>query len=255
MVAKINYKTGDIIGKYGLIYIEETVPHITAGGRKMRQAIFECPHCKDRTHFVTTIANVKQNKTTSCGCRRRNIAKINGKKTIRNLKGKKIGKLTILYDSGKRQDGHVVWHCICDCGNEIDVCQNNIVRGIQSCGCSKSKGETVISLILNNLNIKFDKEKTFKECINPKTGYPLRFDFYLPDYNCCIEYDGEQHFKFGSGWNTEQHHLSVRQHDQIKNQYCKNNNIRLIRIPYIDYNILTADYLIQKLKEKNDAYE
>ena len=220
----------------------------------MRQAIFECPHCENKTHFVTTIENVKKNKTTSCGCRRRNAARMNGKKTIRDLTGKKFGKLTILYDSGKRQDGHVVWHCICDCGNEIDVCQNNIVRGMPSCGCSKSKGEIVISSILNNLKIKFDKEKIFKNCINPETNCPLRFDFYLPDYNCCIEYDGEQHFLI-AGWNTKEKLKKTQYRDNIKTQYCKDNNIKLIRIPYTDFNILTADYLIQKLKEKNDAYE
>lgn len=46
------------------------------------------------------------------------------------------------------------------------------------------------------MNVSFEKEKTFIDCVNPKTNFLLRFDFYLPDYNIIIEYDGEQHFKY-----------------------------------------------------------
>lgn len=64
----------------------------------------------------------------------------------------------------------------------------------QSCGCLNSKGEEKITQILLKLNIIFYKEYQFIDCINPKTNTKLRFDFYLPDYNCCIEYDGKQHY-------------------------------------------------------------
>lgn len=64
----------------------------------------------------------------------------------------------------------------------------------QSCGCLVSKGEEKINFILQELKIKFNTQKTFNDCINPKTNTKLRFDFYLPDYNCCIEYDGKQHY-------------------------------------------------------------
>jgi len=66
---------------------------------------------------------------------------------------------------------------------------------LKGCGCPKctfSKGENLIEDCLNLLNINFQKQKTFDDL---KYIRHLKFDFYLPDYNCCIEYDGEQHFK------------------------------------------------------------
>lgn len=60
----------------------------------------------------------------------------------------------------------------------------------------------------------------------------LPFDFYLPKYNCCIEYDGQQHFKpngFSSGY---EYFVKTVEHDRMKDQYCKDNNILLIRIRY-----------------------
>ena len=60
-----------------------------------------------------------------------------------------------------------------------------------SCGCLRSKGEQKIIQILQENNILFEKEKTFENCFYPDTGGMCRFDFYLPDYNILIEYDGE----------------------------------------------------------------
>ena len=80
------------------------------------------------------------------------------------------------------------------CGNTFTTTINNVTTGhTTSCGCYRSKGEKLVKEILNELNIVYKTEKTFKDCINPKTEHVLRFDFYLPDYNCCIEYDGKQH--------------------------------------------------------------
>lgn len=123
-----------------------------------------------------------------------------------------------------------------------------------SCGCKNfSKGELKIKNILQKLNISFKQEYKFKDCINPKTKYPLRFDFYLPDYNCCIEYDGEQHFIEGCFQNND---LKDRQYkDNIKNLYCKNNNIILIRIPYTDLKKINKEYLISLFRDRKVGYE
>ncbi|MCK9445844.1 hypothetical protein M0Q50_03010 [bacterium] len=95
--------------------------------------------------------------------------------------------------------------------------------------CNDSKGEKEISLLLDSMNIKYERQKKFDDCIDNKK---LPFDFYLPDYNVCIEYDGMQHFKsiiyFGGLKNLE----IVKRHDDIKNKFCEKNNIRLIRIKY-----------------------
>ena len=91
------------------------------------------------------------------------------------------------------------------------------------------------------------QEKTFNDCYNPETNVRLRFDFYLPDYNCCIEYDGIQHFE---GWSNSLLNLRDNKYrDNIKEEYCKNNNIRLIRIPYTDFDKISISYLESFFKQ------
>jgi len=99
-------------------------------------------------------------------------------------------------------------------------------------GCSKcccSRGETLISYFLNKKNINFIREKKFDEC---KDKNKLPFDFYLPDYNMCIEYDGIQHFESIEYWGGEEKLKWTQNHDKIKKLFCKKNNIELIRIKY-----------------------
>lgn len=95
--------------------------------------------------------------------------------------------------------------------------------------CHESKGERKIRLWLEKHNIDYNFQYPFENCRDNK---PLPFDFYLPDYNSCIEYDGKQHFEsieyFGG---QESFEITVK-HDNIKNEYCKDNGILLLRIPY-----------------------
>jgi hypothetical protein len=121
-------------------------------------------------------------------------------------------------------------------------------NGIQSCGCIVSKGEREISQCLDSLKIKYEKEKTFKDCINPNTGYELRFDFFLPDYNCCIEYDGEQHYETVDYFGGEDALTDTQYRDNIKNNFCKENNIKLIRIPYTEYNKINNNFILKLLE-------
>jgi hypothetical protein len=94
----------------------------------------------------------------------------------------------------------------------------------------ESKGEAAISKILTDLNIVFEREKKFDGCKNIK---PLPFDFYLPEWNISIEFDGEHHFRFKGFWNAGRTTLEITQkNDRIKNRYCRKNNIKLIRIPF-----------------------
>jgi len=98
--------------------------------------------------------------------------------------------------------------------------------------CNESKGEKTIASFLENNNILFEREKRFKNCRNK---LPLSFDFYLPDLNLCIEYDGRQHFKSLSFWGGEKGFKRNKNNDKIKNEYCENNKINLLRISYKDF--------------------
>lgn len=122
-----------------------------------------------------------------------------------------------------------------------------ILERSQSCGCVQSRGEELLSRILSEMNISFVKEKKFKDCINPKTERSLRFDFYLPDYNICIEYDGIQHFQKTNYSHEDFEDRIIR--DKIKDNFCKENQIRMIRFNKDDFNKITKDFLWEKINE------
>lgn len=117
-----------------------------------------------------------------------------------------------------------------ECGNSWECTPNNFLRGSRCPYCNKSKGETKIREFLEKLQIEFYQEYKFEEC---KYKAYLPFDFYLPKYNICIEYDGEFHYKETTlGNNLKEQKIR----DDIKTQYCKNKKIELIRIPYWEFN-------------------
>jgi very-short-patch-repair endonuclease/ribosomal protein S27AE len=99
--------------------------------------------------------------------------------------------------------------------------------------CSASKGETKILNWLSLNKIKFIPEKRFSTCKNKKT---LPFDFFLPDHNLIIEYDGLQHFLSGICKRFSKKRIDkIRHHDCIKNEFCIENHINLLRIPYTEF--------------------
>lgn len=106
----------------------------------------------------------------------------------------------------------------------------------QRCGkCDESKGERKIYDYLKVNNIIFIREYKFKGCKNKKS---LPFDFAIFNDNnlyCLIEYDGEFHYKSIEIFGGEDRLEYLQQNDQIKNKYCQDNNIKLIRIPYWDF--------------------
>ena len=186
---------------------------------------------------------LKTGNTKSCGCLNKEILHQYHTEKIQN---KRFGKLIAIEPTTERKDGKIIWKCQCDCGGICYVISTFLTQGkTQSCGCMLSAGENKIETILQQNNINYQKQKTFDSCRNPNTNYPLRFDFYLPDYNILIEYDGIQHYKATGGWNSSSHKEKVQFCDNIKSQWCKNNNIRLIRIPYTKYNDLTIKDIIE----------
>lgn len=113
---------------------------------------------------------------------------------------------------------------------------HNHLRGNGCPKCKISKGELAIEKFLKENNIQYDWQKKFEGCINPTTGRALKFDFYLPDYNFVIEYDGELHYSpfrrnKATTKNFEKVH-KTQQFDKIKTEYCINNKIELLRIHY-----------------------
>jgi very-short-patch-repair endonuclease len=100
--------------------------------------------------------------------------------------------------------------------------------------CNESKGEKKISSILKQLNLNYNKQKIFDYCRDKNV---LPFDFYLPSHNTCIEYDGKQHFESIDYFGGDENFAIIKKHDEIRNNFCEKNNIKLIRIRYDENDI------------------
>ena len=133
------------------------------------------------------------------------------------------------------------------CGNIFRQTPNTHLR----CGCpvcKESKGEKNIEKYFIENNIIFERQRKFNNCINKSK---LLFDFYLHEYNICVEYDGLQHFKpiklFGGDAGLKLRKIN----DEIKNKFCAENNIYLLRIKY-DENVLEKLQNFFSKKKIND---
>lgn len=118
-----------------------------------------------------------------------------------------------------------------ECGRTFTTSKSNYDSGKKRCDvCTKRKssGEYLIEEFLKSHDIQFKSEYRFDDCRDEK---PLPFDFYLEELNTIIEFDGQQHFEATYGWERL---IKTKEHDLIKDIYCKENGIKLIRIPYWD---------------------
>lgn len=124
------------------------------------------------------------------------------------------------------------------CNNYFFQTPSNHLSGKGCPYCMQSKGELYIQDWLNKKGISFIIQKRFKEC---KDQNILPFDFYLPDYNLCIEFQGQQHYDpklFIDRYKSKEKGLYAykkqKYHDTLKEIFCKNRKIRLLKIKYND---------------------
>jgi hypothetical protein len=177
----------------------------------------------------------RKGHTKSCGCWHDESSRIQITKLNSSGKGYQGHDLTgqtyfdfkVLEKVDKNNNSEWIYRCICPkCEKECFKTEKSMRETI-SCGCFRgSQGENKIQDILEKNNIQFVREKTFSTC---KDKGSLRFDFYVNN-SYLIEFDGEQHFKDRNIFDTPIE--DYRRRDEIKNQWCKENNIPLIRIPY-----------------------
>lgn len=114
---------------------------------------------------------------------------------------------------------------------------------IRSTGCTKCSYEELVSRqvkdirnILTESSISFNMEHTFDDCRNKKV---LPYDFFVDDLNLCIEYDGRQHYEPIEHWGGKKGLDYIQRNDSIKSTYCKDKNIKLLRIKYDEDHIET----------------
>lgn len=170
----------------------------------------------------------------SCGC---------SSTTALNITGQRCGELIALYPTERRAvSGDILWACKCSCGTITYVTASKFNKQeVLSCGClNMSKGAYKIMEILKNNLLSFKKEYTYTDC---KDINLLPFDFFVED-KYLIEFDGEQHTNPVQHFGGYDAFLLRQKHDKIKNQYCIDNHIPLIRIPYTKYNTLCIEDLL-----------
>lgn len=131
--------------------------------------------------------------------------------------------------------------CKCKiCEHEWEATPNNLLRGSGCAKCKITKGEKRIAQYLDNLGIEYIYNMGYFNDLVSVNGGLMRPDFIIPSLKIWIEYDGIQHFEpvnFIGAMSEEQvqeRFEYTQQNDQIKNQYAKDNNWTLIRIPYWD---------------------
>lgn len=187
-------------------------------------------------------AGLKANRNMSCGKCHANR---------QNLTGNQYGKLTVIgpddnYKPSASNDWKTKWLCLCECGNITSVFRDNLISlHTISCGCvGRSVGEINIETLLKENNINYAKEFSFTDLKDKKR---LRFDFAIFDENNnlshLIEFDGRQHYNDYTPWNSDETLEDRQYRDNLKNIYCQEKGIKLIRIPYEKRDSITLEDL------------
>lgn len=193
---------------------------------------------------------LRKNIIQSCGCLSKEIC---SQMFLIDLTGQTFGRLTVLERDTTKPMGKThfaYWKCKCQCGNIVSVRTDHLRNGTtSSCGCLNSAGEELITSLLQTHNIQYTTQYEFNDLKGDYNN--LRFDFAIfnnNDIQCLIEYQGDQHYR---PWNNEpiERFEKRLEYDQKKRNYCNQHNIKLIEIPYSDYNKITWEYLEELIYE------
>jgi len=180
-----------------------------------------------------------------CGCLKctHNNILLNKKNFI--MKAKIIHNNKYEYSLVEYKNAHTNIIIICPKHGEFKQTPSCHLNGHGCSICKESKGEKIIRNFLTKNNILFERQKTFNGCKGKRRK--LAFDYYLPEKNILIEFDGKQHFEPVKRFGGEKVFKETKINDNIKNQFAKENNINLLRISY-------KDDIIKKLEEMIGAY-
>lgn len=181
-------------------------------------------NCKDHGDFL----QIPNNHTSGSGCNYCNN-KLSNTDFIK--KSNKIHNNRYLYNKTEYNGNRKYVTIICKQHGDFKQIARIHLDGFGCKKCNESIGEREISKILEEKNIEFIREYKFTDC---KNKYPLPFDFFLPEYNICIEYNGIQHYEpvlFFGGSKSFKYRKKL---DLIKKNYCEENNIKLIIIKHND---------------------
>ena len=249
---------GKTFGKLTVTRMKEKSEYIN---KKPRVIEWYCNCSCGTKNVVVEGTMLRSGRIKSCGC----LTKESAHNRYKDLTGQVFGKLTVIKpieeDYIGRKSG-VKWLCKCQCGCYKIFTQNSLEQHkVLSCGCIVSKNEYKIREILLDNNIVFMTQYQFDDCINPKTGRKLKYDFAIftrdLELSFLLEYDGEQHSqqqRYSKSPETNKRKFEeLLFRDSIKNQYAKQNSITLIRIPYTEKENI-KDIIEKNLYERGLIY-
>lgn len=246
MGQKLSLQVGQIINNYEILEIK--LQKDCPWKSHENGAVVKCVQCGET--FLLRFSQIK-NIPHKCGY-------IGGRGHTDIVKGMRFGYLTTTGNIKPHKSPSGIFSTYvevqCDCGSKPFYVAKKHLKGQShsrtiSCGCkSISSGEIKLIQILDDLSINYKTQH-----IIPELSSFMKFDFAIFNNNdlliALIEYDGKQHFQAVDHFGGEEQFSIQQERDKRKNRYCEENNIRLIRIPYTDYNILNREYLISKIPE------
>lgn len=229
-----NDLTGKVFGKLKVLYRVKN--HIQPSG--ITKVVYRCL-CECGNEINVYSCHLLSGHTTSCGCSHKEKMR---EKLVKDLSGKKFGRLTVLNEIKNISIKNTTWLCKCDCGKLCITTTKKLNSGKkQSCGCLVSIAEDDFTNILLKHNISFIKQFKFQECKDKRC---LPFDFAIFNNNelkLLVELNGEQHYRPYT-FNGEDKETKIKNYenrvkkDNIKIDFCKKNNIPLLIISYKNFN-------------------
>lgn len=204
--------------------------------------------CRCECGRTTTVIGTQltSGKTQSCGCLQAERASESNTKDWTSI----VSSYGISFIEKEKMNaaGKWLWRCRCGlCGNQFVALPAKVMNGhITSCGCRRqSSREQLIRNELRRAGVLFAEQYSFSDCCDKQA---LLFDFAIfcnGKIDCLIEYDGRQHFEPIQFFGGKKDFLSSVRRDNIKNEYCKKNKIKLFRLPYT----LSDKEILEKVRD------
>lgn len=236
----------DLTGnKYGYLTVAKPT-----NKRIQRKVVWKCLCvCGNECEVLST--NLTSGRTHSCGCMQYKIVAQHYREKAPKqgdiINGTKILDVSYKPDCRGFNECYVLGRCNF-CNEKFWAKKTLLVNGsVKSCGCIKrSYGEALISKILDENDINYEREKTFQDCYFQNVHNKCRFDFYINN-KYLLEFDGRQHFdncNNTSTWFNDEAIERIKKRDNYKNEWCKSHNVPLIRIPYYKLDSLNINDLL-----------
>lgn len=230
---------------FGYWHVIERGPN-AKGGRSMW--LCHCTLCNNTTKLVSG-SHLRGGRSTSCGCTKMEKMR---QASIKHEEGKTYGflyvnRMATAEEKPRKDVESIYWNCTCQkCGRTNVIVRGDYLRNgdTKSCGCIQSINESKIATMLEAVDIAYKQQFTFEDLSSTgRNCDKLMFDFAIYNKHThallyLIEYDGIQHFTPHHEW-TEGGYETTHNNDMIKNKYCFEHLIPIIRIPYdAEYNLL-----------------